>query len=121
LKLNRILQEIFQDASRYWIDSKGKVIDISRKFLHSEYTKNIFKDSEDPIKEAMNNGWIRVTTESGMVWINYDKNNVSRLAIKSLYEEIEQSYDIFMIALDDENSYKELSIDDFLKRFKRFR
>jgi len=121
MKLVEIIEEIFQDSNRYWIDDKGKVIDISRKFLHSEYAKKVFKDVEDPIEETINNGWIRVTTEGGMVWINYNKNKVSRLAIKSLYEEVEQSYNIFMIALDDKSSYKELDVDSFLKRFKRFR
>ena len=115
-KLNKyILNETSLDSKRFWIDSHGKAISV-RSILHSEYAERIFGSLEDPMKLAEKSGWIRLTIEHNLAYVECIRNKVNNRTFISLKDEIRQDDSIFIVVVTDDHYYKEYDVDTFLKR-----
>lgn len=117
------LLEVIKSKMQYWIDPKGKIHAFTGE--HALFIAKKIKYEKSyklgPIDMALKMGWIRLYGTGKYAVLDYDEKYVSRLAMKTLYNELEKSLDIHHVVYDDKKSFGEFDIDEFLKRYKRFR
>lgn len=118
-----LCNEVIESKRQYWIDSKGKIYKFTGE--HVEFIVKKLKYDKSykmhPIDMAQKMGWIRLYGTGNYAVLDYDAKHVARLAMKTLYNELENSLDIQNVVYDDKNEFREITIDEFLRKYKRFR